>query len=485
VSVTVAIVAAATLLSSRVVAQSSAAAPAAPARYLVARDTLSYELDNPFRLYWVRGADTVGAPQHQHSVETHAWRGPTAHPEVVIRQVALDVGRRTTVDTFTLAPDGRVETIGHRQPTSAQRTDLLLRLPASSLTVGTRWSDTVRSAGTDPGGAQGYEVARTYRVVRRVDTLGVRGVADVAAQGTVRYRFGFWVDSAAGRAAWVDVAGPVTEHYLFDVARGRLLRRQWAMDLRGRGVSPAGADTVIAGLRSEETLALADSPRLRFLLAPLPGADTSVSFDTERGAAVLLHTVARAPDRIASSLTRNDGMVGVASVAFAAPGGRPRAYEATWADSAPALRTQRVSVRGDSLLVHRSGVRDTAVAIPAADTAWGVAGYAMEELLTPALLAVTRDGAPHPFAVFRPFPGRWDAVTARAQERAGLVIVVLGFEGAKDPEVLLLTPDGDLLFSENAGLQHSRRGPTNAARQARLAAALKEINASGGNAERR
>ncbi|HWJ24404.1 MAG TPA: hypothetical protein VNS52_18740, partial [Gemmatimonadaceae bacterium] len=119
------------------------------------------------------------------------------------------------------------------------------------------------------------------------------------------------------------------------------------------------------------------------------------------------------------------------------------------------------------------------------DTAWGVADYAMEELIAPALLALPRDGAPHPFAVFRPFPGHWDAGTARAQERAGLVIVVLGFEGAKDADVLLLTPDGDLLFGENAGLQHSRRGPTNATRQARLEAALKEINASGGNAERR
>ena len=75
----------------------AALAPAAPAqsrpvaRYLVAPDTLRYELDNPYRMYWMRGADTLGDPRHEHSVETHQWRGTVAAPEVVIRSVSLDV----------------------------------------------------------------------------------------------------------------------------------------------------------------------------------------------------------------------------------------------------------------------------------------------------------------------------------------------------------------------------------------------------------
>ena len=59
----------------RLVAFAHIAAPLAAqqtAHYAVQRDTLRYELDNPFRMYWVRGSDTIGDRAHGRTVETHA-----------------------------------------------------------------------------------------------------------------------------------------------------------------------------------------------------------------------------------------------------------------------------------------------------------------------------------------------------------------------------------------------------------------------------
>ena len=452
----------------------SMAASAQAPHYQVAHDTLRYEMDNPFRMYWVSGADTIGTPQHELSVESHVWSGPSATLRVAIRQLVLNVGRRLHTDTFDIAPSGRVVAVNHSAPTGAQRVDLLLQLPSTELRVGSEWRDTVSATGTDPGGAEWYEVIRTYHVRRMIDTLGSRGVADVAAEGKIRMRFGFWVDSSAGRAAWIDVTGPVTEQYLFDGARGRLLRRHWSMNLRGRGVSPTGPDTLPAGLRSEELLAIADSPRVRFLLAPIPGADTSVSVNTENGAAILLHTVARGPEKISSSLTRNDGLVGVAAVGIR--DSLVTSYSATWADTGFATRAQSISIRGDSLLLARSGREDTTLSLPR-EGAWGIADYAMQELLAPVLLAIPRDSAPHPLAVFRPYAGHWDTGTATVRDRAGLVVVILDLGGTNGPAVLLFTQDGDYLFGENSDPVKARRVPVNAKRQATLQAAAKALSA--------
>lgn len=434
------------------------------ARYRVMGDTLRYERDNPYRMYWVRGAGTTGAPRHERSIESHLWRGSAAHPAIVIRRVALDVERSTSSDTFTISPDGRVAAINHRTPNSSQRVDLLLHLPAVPLRAGVEWTDTLRTSGTDAAGAEHYDVLRDYRVVRILDTLGATNVADVIAHGTISMRFGFWVDSAAHRAAWIDVRGPVTERYLFDAVRGRLLRRRWDMDLRGRGVAPGATDTVAAGLRSVEVLELDDSPRARFLLDPLPGADSAMTIDLRRRGAILLHTVDRAPDRITSSFARNDGMVGVAIVTLRT--GVLQDYQATWADTMRTLRVDRITRHGDSLVLQRPGGRDTSVAIPAGP--WGVADYSMEELLVPLLLTVPRDGAPHAISVFRPYPERWERGTATATNRAGLVLVVLRFEPENEPLVMLVTPEGDFLYGEDGVPAKAQRVPMNQSRMERV-----------------
>jgi hypothetical protein len=103
---------------------------------------------------------------------------------------------------------------------------------------------------------------------------------------------------------------------------------------------------------------------------------------------------------------------------------------------------------------------------------WGVADYAMQELLVPVLVRVPRDGRAEPFAVFRPFARRWDVGTVAAEERAGLVAITIRWEGKADAEALLLTPEGDYLFGENAGPLRARRVPANQSRVRRLMEAI-------------
>lgn len=449
-----------------VIARAASVSAQAP-RYAARHDTLRYAIDNPYRMYWVRGADTIGPVRHEVSVESHVWGGTASQPEVTVDNQLLDVSRRLQRHVFALTPNGSVRTVDRKAPDASAAVDLLLRLPATPLAVGSAWTDTVRAAGTDAAGPDVYEVIRTYHVQRVLDTLGARQVADVEAHGTIRYRFGFLVADTR-KAAWLDVTGPDTERYLFDTQAGRLIWRRWEMHLVGRGVAPDAPDTVQAGLESAEVMSMSNAPVTRFLLEPLPGADTSITFEMQRKTIILLHTTARSHSRITASLTRNDGMVGVASVGVS--GSRITDYQATWSDTSD-LRTQAITVRDSSLVFVRQGQPDTSIAVPAG-AAWGIADYAMNELLAPVLLAVPRDGKTHRFAVFRPFAARWDTGTAIARSRGGFVVVALDFSGADRPQTLVFDTDGDCLFADNAGPIESRRVPSGAKRFARFQAAM-------------
>ena len=449
----------------------AARVPAQAPRYAARHDTLRYTVLNPFRLYWLHGDDTVGPDQRELSVESHVWDGPAERPRVTIRNQLLDVSRRLQHHVFALEPNGRLRTINGGPPKASQLSDFLLQLPPTPLRIGTSWTDTVRADGTDAAGPELYQVIRTYRVRQLVDTLGAHDVAQVDAHGTVHYRFGFLVDSAAHKIAWLDVAGPDTEQYLYDPQAGRLLGRRWTMHLVGRGVAPNAPDTVPAGLESVEVVALSDTPLTRFLLEPLPGADTSLTFQVSNRSIILLHTTSRTKTKISASLARNNGLVGIAAVDVNAAS--ITGYHATWTDST-SLRTQAVIVRSGSLLLVRHGQPDTSVAIPAG-ASWGIADYAMNELLTPVLLALPRDGAPHPVAIFRPYAAHWDTGTARVRTRGNFIAVALQLANEQNPETMVFTKDGDFLFGDNAGPIDSRRVPSNARRMGHLQAALAAV----------
>jgi hypothetical protein len=445
-------------------------APKAP-RYVVQRDTIRYELRNPFRMYWARGRDTIGDPVNAVSVETHVWSGTADRPVVRVAYQSLGVSRFAKSNDYVLSPTGRILTIDGKPPGPGERGDLLIPLPAQALRVGVRWTDTT---GTGPGkGADGEELDETIRaweVARLFDTLGTH-VADVRARGSWHMQLSYLADSATHRLAWLDVQGPMAEHDLFDVTHGRLLERSWHMDLRGRGVPPSGApDTVAAGLRSAERMTISDSPRIRFLLRPLPGADTSVTVDTTRQSSILLHTSMRGANRMTSSLSRNDGMVGIAEIEF--DGGAPVSYKATWAESGAGLIEQSLTRGAGGLVVHSSQRRDTTLALP--NVAWAIADYGMSELLAPAVLSLPRDGVAHPLAVYRPYPGHWDQGTASVLARGGALIATLRF-GTEAPALLAFTPEGDLLYGENSGPRGAKRFPSDAVRQARFRTLLSTL----------
>lgn len=446
-----------------------------PSHYRVQRDTLFYRIENPFRMYWMNGADTIGPPVHSVSVESHLWSGADGAPAVRVSAQQVDVNRSTKVNEYRVTPSGRVVTIDGAAPKPGDRVDLLASLPDRPLSVGVRWTDTTSSGhGKGAVGEELDEAVRTFEVTRLFDTLRTRA-AEVKGTGRWHMQLSFWVDSAARRSSWLDVQGPMEEDDLVDIGNGRLLEKSWSMDLRGRGVPPSGrADTVAAGLRSKETMRMEDSPRVRFLMRPLPGTDTSVTLDLEQNAPVLLHTEGRGADGLVATLSRNDGMVGVARATFAAD--TLASYKALWsADSGAAMVEQSIARDGARLRVQRSGKRDTVLVMPSG--VWGVSDYAMESLLGPELLALPRDGTAHAISVYRPYPGHWDSGSATVQAHASLLVVTLRFKDDA-PEVLIFTPEGDLLYGENSGPTKSKRIPLGSARQERLKTFLATLKAS-------
>jgi hypothetical protein len=312
--------------------------------------------------------------------------------------------------------------------------DFTLHLPPRALAAGVRWTDTVQAAGP---GTDVYRVARSYGVERMRDTLGTR-VADVRATGTVTFR------QDLGEGLSMDVTGPVTERYLFDVRRGRLLFRRWEMDLRGAGTvarDAGGADRVPAGLRSiqEETVVSAELGRL--MTRDLAGADTTATL-VDR-AAYSLHVATVAGDTVRSAFARRNGTVGTVTARYT--GGHPRWYEALWTDSAGSTRRQVLDVAAGRLVVGGGPDGTDAVeAIPATD--WAVADVGMDELLGPVLVALPADTAPQPFAVYRPLLGRWDTGTVAVRRLPGGLSARFRTAADPHPMTLVFGDDGVLLF---------------------------------------
>jgi len=456
-------------LSLLVAASLSVRAHAQAPVYRPAPDTAYVTHVNPYRMYWVRGTDTVGQPVREIGVEKQTWRSTAGQLSAVVQQLTLNVTRQRRTDTITIAPSGRVLLINGKPPAVQSRTDFLLRLPAKPLTPGTTWADTLDHHSTGVID-HAYRVERSYRVRGPVDSIG-RKLVRVDASGTVRYQDGWWADSSRGTRMWLDVSGPVTESFLFDPAAGQLVARSWEMDLRGRGSLPnevGGQDTLPAGLHSSEEQTLISAELGRLVMRELPVGDTSM---TVNQGAILLHTVRRSADAVESGFARNDGLLGVARASFA--NGLPVRYAAQWTEGVAPATERRVDRRGDSLVI-RGGGADSVVAIPT--ERWGIADYAMEESLVPVLLAMPADSAPHPFAVWRPFARHWDAGLVAIQPVTGGRIVAMRLGNDEKPSLLLITDDGDYLSGSNSGPTGAERVPSpGSARRATLEAWLAKL----------
>ncbi len=445
-----------------------AAAPAASqARYLPQADTLFYENLNPYRMYFVRGGDTLGPSVRAFSIQRQVWRADGQGLRVDERQEFLQVHGRTRATVFQVTPRGIVRTVDGQANVEKGQYDLVMRLPADGdLHEGRVWHDTVDHAVPVPGGEYVYHAVRELRVERMADTLGGR-MAVVRGTGRLRYRHAEPVDSAAGTSWWMDVSGPVDETFLFDVDRGRMAVREWRMDLRGTSAFPGargGMDTLPAGLLSMDTVRLVTAERARLMARPLPG-DTTVTAAAQGD--ILLHAVRRRGTEVESGFRLNDGTMLTARARH--EGGRAVRYALLHTrPHEPSL--ERVVELVDGRL-RVTGDRDTALALPAG--AWTVADYGMDEHLAPAVAHLALQGQVEgEIHVLRPSALSWDRaqVTVVPVRDAFAVVLRMEPEGIRDvTTVLVVSKDGDLLYAEGQPPNEStRRPPEGSARAKRL-----------------
>jgi hypothetical protein len=422
-----------------------AAAPAgAQGGYRAQPDTLFVESLNPYRMWFVRGGDTLGNSVRSLSVERQVWR--TAGDSLVVPVVThtLNLSAEAESETLGMTRRGHVTSVDGQADKVRGRYDFVLRLPPGlTLAEGTAWADTNHNALPVEGGDYSIRIVRELRVERLVDSLGSR-VAVVRGTGTMQYHDVY--PSEPGRFWWLDVTGPVRETFVFDVRNGRQVGREWWMDLRGTAGFPetgGAVDTVPAGLFSADTSRMISAERARLLTRALPAGDTTHTYG-ENGP-VLLHAVRRTGDTMESGALARDGTL--TTVRSDSRGGVPIRFELlrTAGHQEPWRRT--LAVEAGHLRV--TGSRDTVLAIPAG--AWTIGGEGMHEHLAAALAHATL-GTDVELAVLDPFTLGWERVRARV---VPFEDVLLGVSTAKQGNaerfvVMLISKGGELLYAQGA-----------------------------------
>ncbi len=177
----------------------------------------------------------------------------------------------------------------------------------------------------------------------------------------------------------------------------------------------------------------------------LPSGDTLVTWAKQ--GPILYHTVCLGDDSVASSMIRNDSLVGETVTHWAQ--GQPTSFATRWTRGDSTL----VSVRGDVVgaELHVSGSRSVDLSIPALP--WAVADYGMYDQLLPQLLGVPADRMPHRVAVLRPYVLRWDTLTVTA-ERAGDLLRIRETGSQNEREVILVyRRSAILVVGENQTMQ--------------------------------
>jgi hypothetical protein len=137
----------------------------------------------------------------------------------------------------------------------------------------------------------------------------------------------------------------------------------------------------------------------------MPRGDTLLSWNGNR--LVLFHTASRDDAGVHAGLLRADRMLGIADVRWEHQA--PASFLVQWRTPTPTGADSLViegAARADSIIVKRTGHRDTTLATP--HTRWAVADYGMEELLLP--LFDGPSSAPAPALVLRPYALKWDTL---------------------------------------------------------------------------
>jgi hypothetical protein len=425
-----------------------AAAPAAAqARYLPQADTLYYESLNPYRMYAVRGGDTLGGPVRSYSINRQVWRAEGGGLVVETRTELLSAHPTRRESVLEVTPRGAVRTEDGEADRAFGQYDAFVRLPPDGdLREGRIWHDTLSSVVPVPGGEYAFQAWRELRVERIVDTLGAR-MAVIRGTGRMRYRHTDPVDSAGARPWWMDTSGPLRETFLFDLEHGRMAAREWWMDLRGIGGFPradGGVDTLAAGLLSADTLRLVSAERARVMARPMEG-DTMVT--TAAQGDILLHVVRRGGACVRSGFGLNDGTRLTAEACH--PGGRTERYALV--HTRPTAEPMRRTVVLADGMLRVSGDRDTTLAVPPGR--WAMSEHGMDEHLAPLLAAMALAGETQAeISVLRPFTLAWDRVRVELAPVEDAIMGTLRWEPEGETLTaavfVLVSKGGDLLYAE-------------------------------------
>jgi len=435
-------------------------------RYLSSADTLYYGFWQQQSLYYVRGRDTLRLPGQTFIVRAQEWADAAEGLRVAQQQVCVGATSCRTSDTFTVSPRGTLVA------GAARFQHNVVSLPNRPLAVGVQWSD---SAVLDSADIRA-EVHQTYHVEHIVESQG-RTLAEIVGDGTMKLHGTFHADSAstiAQRVFWLDVSGSTRETHWFDMRAGRVVSNFASTKLSGWGTVPngnGGLDTLPAGITFDLKDRTITSERAHMLARAMPGRDSSIT--TNAHGVLFLHTVQHTGDQVDAGLARPDGWVRTASERFA--GGRPMSYDAVWTDTATRCCTVRhVERHGDSLFVRRDS-HDTTIAVPA--VTWAIGDAMNQEMLVPVLLTMPRDNVTHPFAVYRPYDGKWTIWQVQIRETEGVYMIRMMMSPQDPEEILVVSKTGDLLFAEQPRAQQpwTRMPPRGTVRRAALDGLLKRL----------
>jgi hypothetical protein len=431
--------------------QDDAATLAPPPTYLPQGDTLWYERTGPYRVYWVRGADSVGWEGDDAAVEAHVWRAAAGDSLLgVLHRLAPGPERTIDVDTVLVDASGALRAVRGTGASWYALRDLLPPLPREpgALEAGRTWVDTLTATWSDAFGEHTYALTRAVEVWEVADSLGTR-VARFRAEGMAELRITLPLDAAATVVAMLDVRGPVEETYRVDLSAGRVLARAWSARLEGDGeirVEGDPPERLPAGMIARGTLASIGPDRARLLARPLPGADTTwaTSFEDGREA---LHTSATAEGRTVGGHALAGGVVSTVELRLE----RDRLGEVRWLRTAPGQPSREVHLGSPS---GGMGVGAIVPPLEVEGLGYWIPGH--EELLVPLAVALPVDSVGRRVAVWSVPDERWVEADLLLLERDGVVLAVFTFDRPL-PVLSLLVEDGRILYVERG--TDGERGP--------------------------
>lgn len=427
-------------------------APSTRAEYRAPADTVWYERIRPHRVYWLRGADSLGWRGVEASVEAHVWSSVAADTLTgTVLRIALDADRGVEEDTVTAMSWGRVRSIRGAGAGSPWSRDLLPPLPEDGRDIapGDAWSDTLATAWSDAAGDHRFDVVRRLEVWA-IEPGAPGRVARIRAEGDVVLHTTFVLEGLDPVLTTVALRGPVEETLRVDLDAGILLSRDWSMRLEGTGtigVPDSAGETLPAGLVASGTLRRIDGERAGVLARALPGADTTYATVFEDGR-VTLHTMGIEPGRIEGGRAGDGG--DVSTVELLRPGTERASLR--WLRSAPGEPVGEVRVGA------WPGVTEGTSPAPEDidGRAFWIPGH--EELLVPLALTLPLDSVARRVAVWNVPDREWIEGDAFLLELEGVTLAVFTFDPPLPVLSLLVEEDGRLLYVER-GSEGERAPP--------------------------